>query len=89
MKLRYEAAFMDMTDASSPLKIRDGQNAVAFKTTELVGIARGSGVAAGVVAMVKDLYESELETLKNRVAQREQHVGRRRQRYGRNGRGLL
>lgn len=87
IKLRYEAAFLDMTDGTSPLQIRDGQNAVAFKTAELVAAARGGAM----VPIVKPLYDDAIELLKNRVAQREQHVGRRRQSYsGRSaGRGRI
>ena len=86
IKLRYEAAFLDMTDGTSPLEIRDGQNAVAFKTAELVALARGGAMAP----LMKPQYDDAIELLKNRVAQREQHVGRRRKAYtSRHGRSWL
>jgi hypothetical protein len=83
IRMRYEAAFLDMTDGTSPLLIRNGQNAVAFKTAELAGTARGAPGAA----LAKALYADEIELLKNRATQREQAVGRRRRPFSSRFRG--
>jgi len=86
IRLRYEAAFLDMSDGTSPLLIRDGTNPVAFKMAELAANARGAPGAANF----KGFYDEAIELLKNRVAQREQHVGRRRRSYtARHGRSWL
>ena len=86
IRLRYEAAFLDMADGTSPLLIRDGTNAVAFKTALLVNAARGGAL----IPVIKPLYDEAIELLKNRVAQREQHVSRRRRPYSsRHGRSWL
>lgn len=74
IRLRYEAAFMDMADGTAPLPIRYGQNAVAFQTAMLAAAARG----APETAVWKDGFDEAIESTKNRAAMREQNKVRRR-----------
>ncbi len=83
IRLRYEAAYLDMSDGTSPVPIRQGANAIAYKTSELASVARGGAA----IPMIKPLYDDEMELLKNRMTQREQHVGRRRRAYSSRSRG--
>lgn len=89
IRLRYEAAFLDMADGTNPLLIRRGENAIAYKTVMLVGSARGAAVVPTVMATVKDLYDTEIEILKNRAALQAQYTGVRRRRYSRTNSGRI
>lgn len=78
VRLRYEKAFPDLTDATSPLLIRNAQEAVAYFTAAMASAARGAPLAARWDAAGADA----LEDLVARATLREQHTNRRRRPYG-------
>lgn len=78
IRLRYEAAFLDMADASSAVLLRDGVNVVAFKAAMWAAKARGSGQSE----TFRLDYMEALDTLKRREALRNQSQPRRRRAYG-------
>ncbi len=77
VRLRYRKAFPDLTDASSPVLVRNAQEALAFFTAALASAARGAPQAASWDSAGADA----LEDLVTRAAQREQYSARRRRPY--------
>src|SRR5712672_2623946 len=45
IRLRYQKAYPDFTDATSPVLVRNSQEAIAYATAALAGWARGSPLA--------------------------------------------
>jgi hypothetical protein len=86
IRLRYQRAYPDLDDASSPILIRHAQEAIAYMTAAMAGVARGAPQAVRWDAAGADA----LEDLIVRVTQREQQTGRRRRPYSARSRyGLL
>ena len=77
IRLRYQKSFADLTDASSPVLIRNAQEAIAYFTAAMASAARGAPQAERWDAAGVDA----LEDLLTRAAQREQHSSRRRRPY--------
>jgi hypothetical protein len=77
VRLRYRKAYPDLLDASSPVLIRNAQEALGFFTAALASAARGAPQALRWDAAGADA----LEDLLARATQREQHSGRRRRPY--------
>jgi hypothetical protein len=74
IRLRYLKAYPDLTDSSSPVLIRNAQEAIAYATAALAGWARGSPLAA----KWDDASDDALEDLIVQAVKREQHSSRRR-----------
>ena len=74
IRLRYLKAFPDFTDATSPVLIRNAQEAIAYATAALAGWARGSPLAEKWDEAAADA----IEDLVVQVARREQQSSRRR-----------
>jgi hypothetical protein len=77
IRLRYQKSYPDLVDATSPVLVRNAQEAIAYFTAAMASAARGAPQAerwdiAGADAM---------EDLLTRATQREQHTGRRRRPY--------
>jgi hypothetical protein len=77
VRLRYRKAFPDLQDASSPVLIRNAQEALAFFSAALASAARGAPQALQWDAAGADA----LEDLVARATQREQYATRRRRPY--------
>lgn len=77
IRIRYQATSPDITDASSVVLLRDGQNAIALLTAALAGLARGSPLAA----VMKEQGEDALEAMKDAVVHQMQYQVRRRRPY--------
>ena len=77
VRIRYEKAFPDLTDASSNVLIRNAQEPIAYFAAAMAAMARGSPLAGTWGAAGDDA----LEDLVVRATQREQHVSRRRRPY--------
>jgi hypothetical protein len=77
IRLRYEKTYPDFTDATSPVLIRNAQEAIAYFTAAMAAAARGAPQAARWDAVGADA----LEDLVARATQREQHTNRRRRPY--------
>jgi len=77
IRLRYEKAFPDLGDATSPVLVRNAQEAIAYFTAAMASAARGAPQA-----LRWDLAGADaLEDLVQRATQREQHSTRRRRPY--------
>src|SRR5580700_1796765 len=74
IRLRYQKAYPDFTDATSSVLIRQAQEALAYAAAAMAGAARGAPQAERWDAAAADA----LEDLLVRATQREQQTGRRR-----------
>src|SRR4029077_18779282 len=74
IRLRYQKSYPDLTDATSPVLIRQAQEAIAYAAAALAGAARGAPQAEGWDAPPADA----IEDLIVRATQREQQTCRRR-----------
>jgi hypothetical protein len=74
IRLRYQKSYPDLTDATSPVLIRNAQEALAYAAAAMAGAARGAPQAIRWDAAAADA----LEDLVVRATQREQQTGRRR-----------
>src|SRR5256885_8485520 len=74
IRLRYLKAYPDFTDATSPVLVRNSQEALAYATAALAGWARGSPLAEKWDEAASDA----LEDLISQAVKREQQTGRRR-----------
>ena len=74
IRLRYQKSYPDLSDATSPVLIRQAQEALAYAAAAMAGVARGAPQAERWDAAAADA----LEDLIIRATQREQQTGRRR-----------
>ena len=74
IRLRYQKSYPDLVDATSPVLIRQAQEALAYAAAAMAGAARGAPQAERWDAAAADA----LEDLIVRATQREQQTGRRR-----------
>jgi hypothetical protein len=74
IRLRYLKAYPDLTDSTSPVLVRNSQEAVAYATAALAGWARGSPLAA----KWDDAASDAIEDLVAQAVRREQQTSRRR-----------
>jgi hypothetical protein len=74
IRLRYLKAYPDLTDATSPVLVRNAQEAIAYSTAALAGWSRGSPLAA----KWDDAASDALEDLVVQAVRREQQSARRR-----------
>jgi hypothetical protein len=74
IRLRYSKAFPDFTDSTSPVLIRNAQEAIAYATAALAGWARGSPLSERWDEAASDA----LEDLVAAAVRREQNAQRRR-----------
>lgn len=74
IRLRYLKAYPDLTDATSPVLVRNAQEAIAYATAALAGWARGSPLAE----KWDDAAGDALEDLVAQAVRREQQSSRRR-----------
>ena len=74
IRLRYQTSFPDLVDATSPVLIRNAQEALAYAAAAMAGAARGAPQAERWDIAAIDA----LEDLLVRATQREQQTGRRR-----------
>ena len=74
IRLRYLKAYPDLSDATSPVLIRNAQEAIAYATAALAGWARGSPLAE----KWDDAAGDALEDLVVQAVRREQQTSRRR-----------
>jgi hypothetical protein len=74
IRLRYLKAYPDLTDATSPVLVRNAQEAIAYATAALAGWARGSPLAEKWDEAASDA----LEDLVAAAVRREQQSARRR-----------
>jgi len=74
IRLRYVKAYPDFTDATSPVLVRNAQEAIAYATAALAGWARGSPLAEKWDEAASDA----LEDLVAAAVRREQQSARRR-----------
>jgi hypothetical protein len=74
IRLRYQKSYPDLSDASSPVLIRQAQEAIAYCAAAMAGAARGAPQAERWDAAAADA----IEDLVLRATQREQQTGRRR-----------
>lgn len=74
IRLRYQKMYPDLTDSTSPVLIRNAQEALAYFAAAMAGAARGAPQAERWDAAGADA----LEDLVVRATQREQQTGRRR-----------
>jgi hypothetical protein len=77
IRLRYQKTYPDFVDATSPVLIRNAQEAIAYFTAAMAGAARGAPQAA----RWDEAGADALEDLLVRATQREQYAGRRRRPY--------
>jgi hypothetical protein len=77
IRLRYEKALPDLTDATSPVLVRNAQEAIAFFAAAMASAARGAPQAA----RWDEAGADALEDLLVRATQREQQSARRRRPY--------
>jgi len=77
IRLRYQKAYPDLLDASSPVLVRNAQEAVSYFTAAMAAAARGAPMAA----RWDEAGVDALEDLLVRAVQREQHSVRRRRPY--------
>jgi len=77
IRLRYQKAYPDFTDGTSPVLVRNAQEAIAYFTAALAAAARGAPQAE----RWDEAGSDALEDLVLRATQREQHTGRRRRPY--------
>jgi hypothetical protein len=81
IRLRYEKSYPDLVDATSPVLIRNAQEALAYGAAAMAGAARGAPQAERWDAAAGDA----LEDLIVRATQREQQTGRRRRPFSSRG----
>jgi hypothetical protein len=74
IRLRYRKSYPDLTDSTSPVLIRNAQEALAYAAAAMAGAARGAPQGERWDAAAGDA----LEDLITRAIQREQQTGRRR-----------
>ena len=74
IRLRYLKAYPDFTDATSPVLVRNSQEAIAYATAALAGWARGSPLAE----KWDDAAADAIEDLINAAVRREQQSAHRR-----------
>jgi len=74
IRLRYSKAYPDFTDATSPVLIRNAQEAIAYATAALAAWSRGSPLAEKWDAAASDA----IEDLVAQAVRREQQSQRRR-----------
>ncbi len=74
IRLRYAKAYPDLTDATSPVLIRNAQEAIAYATAALAGWARGSPLAEKWDGAAEDA----IEDLVAAAVRREQQTSHRR-----------
>ncbi|MGB6898165.1 MAG: hypothetical protein WBE12_06215 [Candidatus Acidiferrum sp.] len=74
IRLRYSKAYPDFTDSTSPVLIRNSQEAIAYATAALAGWARGSPLAE----KWDDAAADAIEDLVSAAVRREQQSSRRR-----------
>ena len=74
IRLRYQKSYPDLVDATSPVLIRQAQEALAYAAAAMAGAARGAPQAERWDAAAADA----LDDLIVRATQREQQTGRRR-----------
>jgi hypothetical protein len=77
IRLRYLRAYPDLVDASSPVLVRNAQEALAYATAALAGWARGSPLAE----KWDDAASDAIEDLVISAVRREQQSARRRRPY--------
>ena len=77
IRLRYLKAYPDFTDATSPVLVRNSQEALAYATAALAGWARGSALAQ----KWDDAAADAIEDLVVAAVRREQQSSRRRRPY--------
>jgi hypothetical protein len=77
IRLRYLKAYPDFTDATSPVLIRNAQEALAYGTAAGAAWARGSPLAE----KWDDAASDAIEDLVVAAVRREQQSGRRRRPY--------
>jgi hypothetical protein len=77
IRLRYLKAYPDFTDSTSPVLIRNAQEAIAYATAALAGWARGSPLAE----KWDDAAVDAIEDLVVAAVRREQQSQRRRRPY--------
>ncbi len=77
IRLRYQKAFPDLVDGTSPVLIRNAQEAIAYYTAALASASRGSPLAE----RWDNAGDDALEDLVARAVQREQNTIRRRRPY--------
>ena len=84
IRLRYLKAYPDLTDASSPVLVRNAQEALAYATAALAGWSRGSPLSE----KWDDAAGDAIEDLVVAAVRREQQTARRRRPYSsRTGQG--
>lgn len=74
IRLRYEKSYPDLSDATSPVLIRNAQEALAYAAAAMAGAARGAPQAERWDVAAADA----LDDLIVRATQREQQTARRR-----------
>ena len=74
IRLRYLKAYPDLTDATSPILVRNAQEAIAYATAALAGWARGSPLSEKWDEAAADA----LEDLVSAAVRREQQSSHRR-----------
>ena len=85
IRLRYLKAYPDFTDATSPVLVRNAQEALAYATAALAGWSRGSPLAE----KWDDAAGDAIEDLVVAAVRREQQSARRRRPYSsRSGYGV-
>ena len=85
IRLRYLKAYPDFTDATSPVLVRNAQEALAYATAALAGWSRGSPLSEKWDEAASDA----IEDLVVAAVRREQQSSRRRRPYSsRSGYGL-
>jgi hypothetical protein len=77
IRVRYQKTYPDFVDATSPVLIRNAQEAIAYFTAAMASAARGAPQAE----RWDEAGADALEDLLVRATQREQHTGRRRRPY--------
>jgi hypothetical protein len=77
IRLRYQKTYPDFTDATSPVLVRNAQEAIAYFTAAMAAAARGAPQAE----RWDEVGADALEDLVIRATQREQHTNRRRRPY--------
>ena len=77
VRIRYEKAYPDLSDAISVILIRNAQDAIAYFAAAMAALARGSPLAERWDQAGSDA----LEDLIVRATKREQHTVRRRRPY--------
>jgi hypothetical protein len=77
IRLRYSKAYPDLTDSTSPVLVRNSQEAIAYATAALAAWSRGSPLAERWDQAATDAIEDLVVT----AVRREQQSSRRRRPY--------